>query len=286
MVRFMLTRWVMGICSLSLLWAATFASAQVVGSIDEVIEPVGDKGEVNWTSGIISASGTGVFEENLTNPIQRLTMAKRAALTIARRNLLEVTKAVRIDSETTVENFIQRSDEIKTSVDGFIQGAFVTKETNVVGGRVEVTVQIELKGDFSDAVLFTAYNNTPQIPSSLTYSSAGPVFTGLLVDAKGLGIRPAMAPKIIDENGREVYGAAYVRGDLATKLGMVGYSKSIDTAKINERISENPLIVKGIKAAGDSGSDIVITSADAEKVRTAASGMDFLEKCRVMIVVD
>ena len=282
----MLRRRLMVICSLSLLWAVTSASAQVGRSIDEVIEPVGDKGEVNWTSGIISASGMGVFSDNLANPIQRLAMARRAAITVARRNLLEVSKRVRVDSDTTVENFIVRDDEIKSSVDRFIRDAIVTKETNLVGGEVRVSVQIKLKGDFSDAVLSNTYNNTHFFPSNSASYSGEPVFTGLLIDAKGLGIRPAMAPKIIDENGREVYGPAFVRGDFAAREGMAGYSKSIDTARKNERISENPLIVKGIKAAGDSSSNIVITSADAEKIRTAAAHMNFLDQCRVMIVVD
>lgn len=280
----MLTRRLMVICSLSWLWALTFASAQAVGSIDEVIEPVGDKGGVNWTSGVVFASGLGVFEDNLTNPIQRLVMARRAAITVARRNLLEVTRGVIIDSETTVENFMLQSDEIKSSVDGFIEGATVVKETNIVGGEVEVTVQINLKGDFADAVLYNSYNNTPLPPSASSPPPDGPVFTGLLVDARGLGIRPAMAPKIIDENGREVYGPAYVNRDFAAREGMAVYSKSIEAK--NERISLNPLLVKGIKAAGDSSSDIVITSADARKIRSAASDMNFLKECRVMIVVD
>jgi hypothetical protein len=95
-----------------------------------------------------------------------------------------------------------------------------------------------------------------------------------------------MAPKIVTEDGQEVYGTSYVSRDYAVQVGVVGYAKSIDQAKTNDRIKDNPLIVKGLRASGTNKTDIVISAQDASAIKRAASSMNFMEKCKVMIVLD
>lgn len=116
--------------------------------------------------------------------------------------------------------------------------------------------------------------------------SGGGVYTGLVVDARGLGIRPAMAPKVLDEGGEEVYGSRYVSREYAVDIGMVGYEKDINRARINERIADNPLIVKAIQSSGPNKTDVVISSIDATKIHNAAANMNFLQHCKVMFILD
>ncbi|MDH7500830.1 MAG: hypothetical protein QHH30_10680, partial [candidate division NC10 bacterium] len=126
----------------------------------------------------------------------------------------------------------------------------------------------------------------PPAPSFDPSAPAGPMFTGLVVDSRGLHIRPAMAPKILDEEGREVYGAAHVKREYAIQKGMAGYSPDLAAAQAHPRVANHPLTVKGVRAAGSTCSDIVISNADAAIIRSEAANLSFLEKCRVMIVVD
>ena len=113
------------------------------------------------------------------------------------------------------------------------------------------------------------------------------VFTGLIIDAKGLGIKPAMAPKVFDEAGNEVYGTMYVSRDFAVKYGMAGYAKSVeDASKNKDRVGKTPENVKAIKASGANKCDVVISSGDANAVRSSAKNLKFLQECRVIIVVD
>jgi hypothetical protein len=51
-------------------------------------------------------------------------------------------------------------------------------------------------------------------------------------------------------------------------------------------VTNNPVSLKGIKTEGPGRSDIVISAADAEKIRSASDSLGFLKKCRVMIVLD
>jgi hypothetical protein len=123
---------------------------------------------------------------------------------------------------------------------------------------------------------------TPMTPAQ----QATGVLTGLVVDARGLAARPAMAPKITDEAGQEVYGSAFVSREYAVQQGMSGYGKDLETSKQNQRVADNPLTVRGLRSDGPGRSDIVISNAEAAKLRNASEHLSFLKKCRVMIVVD
>jgi len=115
---------------------------------------------------------------------------------------------------------------------------------------------------------------------------ASEVFTGLVVDARGLGALPAMAPKILDEDGKEVYGSAMVSRNYAVQQGMAGYTRDLDVALGSDRVTHNPLTVKGLRTVGPGKSDIVISTRDSSQISSAANNLDFMQKCRVMIVVD
>ena len=113
-----------------------------------------------------------------------------------------------------------------------------------------------------------------------------PVYTGVIFDARGLGIRPAMSPKVVDEDGREVYGSGFVSQEWVAKFGIVGYAKDMEASKKNDRVSANPMVVIGRKLSGNGGCDLVVSNVDAQGMRDMSKNLSFLEQCRVLIVVD
>ena len=261
--------------------------AQLVGTIKDVVDPVGSTGKVDWTTGVITAVGIGAPPAQPANPAQARAMAERSAQVVAYRNLLEAVKGVRVDSTTTVENFIVTSDVINTQVNGIIQGATIMDKKYMSDGSVEVTVGMKLTGALADALL----PKTPLTPpagstGTLAPGTPGQLYTGLIVDARGLGVRPAMAPKILDEDGKEVYGSAWINRDYAVREGMVGYMKDPAAAQANPRVTDKPLMVKALKVSGDARVDTVISNADATMLHNASQNLNMLEKCRVIILVD
>lgn len=272
--------------ALVMIVAAT-ASAQLVGTIKDVIEPAGSTGKVDWSTGVITAVGIGAPPAQPANAAQARAMAERAAQVVAYRNLLEAVKGVRVDSTTLVENFMVTSDMIRTEVSGIIQGATIMDKKYMSDGSVEVTVGMKLSGALAEALL---PKTPPTPPTGLTGTLApavpGQVYTGLVVDARGLGVRPAMAPKILNEEGKEVYGSAWVSRDYAVREGMVGYLKDPVAAQTNPRVTDRPLLVKAMKVSGDGRVDLVIANADGAMIHSSAQNLSFLEKCRVIILVD
>jgi len=80
-------------------------------------------------------------------------------------------------------------------------------------GSVEVTMAIPLDGvgGLNDQLLSTMIGAKPSITAfEGTKGPKSMVFSGLIIDCRGLHVKPALAPKIVDEEGREIYGSAYV----------------------------------------------------------------------------
>lgn len=261
-------------------------SAQLAGRVGDVIEPMGSNGSVDWTAGLVTATGLGAPPPHAVNPAQARAMAKRAAYIVATRNLLEVVKGVRVDSATLVENFMVTSDVIKTEVSGFVKGAQIMQEKAHPDGSVEVLVGVRLSGDMASTLLPKETGGGVPLPVIPDQPSSGSVFTGLIVDARGTGVRPAMAPKIRNEEGREVYGSAFVGRQYAIEQGMVGYLKDVGAAQGNPRVTDRPLLVKAVKADGPNKTDLVIRNSDAQILHGMKEHLSFLEKARVMVVVD
>ena len=111
------------------------------------------------------------------------------------------------------------------------------------------------------------------------------VYTGLIFDAQSLTFTPSGSVKILDEDGREVYGSAYVAKDWADKQGIVSYAKSLDQAKANERVAGNPLVIKAVRVTGPNNKDLVISNDDARRVRDLAKNLNFLDAAKVVIIV-
>ncbi len=263
-------------------FAERSASAQLLGTAQDVIEPTGSSGKINWTTGVITAAGTGTPPAQQANTAQGRTMAERAAQVIAYRNLLETVKGVRIDATKTVENIMVNSDVIRTGVSGIIQGATVMDKKYMNDGSVEVTIGMKLTGALADMLL--PKNSSSGVQSSPSVTSK--LYTGLVVDARELSVRPAMAPKIMNEDGKEIYGSDYVSRDFAVREGIVGYIKDPTAAQTNPRVADKPLFIKAVKVLGNSRVDLTVSNADAVIIHDVAQKLGILEKCRVIILVD
>lgn len=265
--------------------------------IDRIAE---NSGEIDWTDMEIVVRGMGSVNPQ-HNPSQRRPMAYRAAKVDAYRNLLEITKGVEVNSETTVENAMVKSDIIKTKVQGIVQGAKVIKTSYMNDGTVEVRLAMAIDGELMDAVIpdtewkvpkptpiETPPTGTPPPPPPPPSPPPAPGgYTGLIIIATGLKVKPALAPKILSETGEELYGTEFLSEEVGEKEGIVWYSRSLDQAKANkDRAGTNPLIVRATKAGGKNMCDVVVPKDAADKLKEIGQNLSFLDECKVVFVID
>jgi len=118
------------------------------------LESVGNYGAIDWASQKITATGIGVpSAETVQNPAQARAMARRAAEVVARRNLLEVVKGVRIDSRTSVVDYAVKDDTIVSRVKGVLDNSAVEGYRYLADGSVEATVSMPLGGQLGGILL-------------------------------------------------------------------------------------------------------------------------------------
>ncbi len=92
------------------------------------------------------------------------------------------------------------------------------------------------------------------------------IYTGLLVDARGFNLKPALYPSILNEKEQKMYGrGAFSTGPHSPTPYVVG-DIGIVQKKYGNKIGKNPLIVKCKKPVGETRSDIMISNDDAMKV--------------------
>ena len=249
---------------------------------------------IDWTKRVVTAKGIGAV-----NPKQPQAAARpgaiRAAQQLALRNALELVKGVPISSTTTVANAMVADDNVRSKVEGFVKGFQFSAPHYMDDLTVEVMVQIPLDG-VGDIVLPSAIQPKASVqswswgddgkgapPANLKSS----VYTGLVVDARGLGVMPALAPRIFESDTKELYGSANVDRAWAAKYGTVGYAKSIEGARgLKDRIGENPAVVKAVKSVGPSKTDVQLSPEDVLSVKSAAQNLKFLSEARVVFIVD
>ncbi len=271
---------------------------------DNFIGDVFEKGSINYGDRTIQAIGIGFIPENVINAGQARRSAMRIAKQDALRQLIEIVNGVNVTSETTVSGAMF-DDMIKTQVQGAIRGARQIGQPKYLSDTsVEVVYEVKM-ADISRVLLPMAEKAPTLTFDDTNVSVSGTVasapeqqqagsdtgvksggVTGIIIDGTGLGLRPAMSPRILNQGGSVVYGPGQYSRDYAAANGVAGYAKSLDQAKSDTRVQGNPLIIRAASTSGSSSADVIISNADAGKLVVADGAAGLLKNCRVMIVLD
>ncbi len=97
-----------------------------------------------WANRTVKVTGNGAYPMNIQHPGQARLMAERAAVVDAYRLLIEQVYGLRLQSQTTVQDFITTDDTIKTKVDNYVRGQKITAIRNNNDGTVEADVELWL----------------------------------------------------------------------------------------------------------------------------------------------
>lgn len=120
---------------------------------DPAVESIGEFGTIDWINQKIVSIGIGSPPKKYIGTPQERPLALRAAITDARRNLLEVIKGVHIDSKTQVENYMIRDETVVSKVKGILNNAVVESYRYLYDGTVEATVSMPLTGQIGEILI-------------------------------------------------------------------------------------------------------------------------------------
>ncbi len=249
----------------------------------EVVEPV-PGGVIDWGAKVVRARGSGVVDPGDPNPARARLMAERAAVVVAQRNLLEIIKGVRVDSDTKVENFVTKFDVIYTHLEGIVKGARQVGPARFdsASGVVEVELEVNLTGpqSVSDALepaILQPGGAVPEVQASASVREFLQKYSALVFDAGNSGLKPALFPKIYDEAGnllldtKELYQYTGTTGQK-----VVHYIGKLDEILSRPEFANQPLVLKIKQVRGKMGADIVLSKEDADKLKWLKDGARFL----------
>jgi hypothetical protein len=209
---------------------------------------------VDWQDQLLKATGSGAPDMRATSPAQARLGAEKAAQLDAFRNLLGQVKGIHVSAGKTVGDQMGQ-DEVRARVEGVIKGYRVVKKRYFSDQGVELDVEVPLAA-ISMAILSSAAAELP-VPGE---RSGGDRHTGLVVDVRGLGVQPVLAPRLLDETGRVLYGLEMLSEAARKTTGVASWFKSADAASRAHAMGDAPLVLKVARAQG---SDLVLGAAEA-----------------------
>ncbi|MFH2132967.1 MAG: hypothetical protein ABIK68_21490, partial [bacterium] len=206
-----------------------------------------------------------------------------------------------ISSTKTVKAGMLENDTINTQISGRIRNVIEAGRPKTMSdGSIWVTMKMYLRDIMSILVnnqqfeLQDEPTSQPAVPAKpvdqeekqtgVAYGGkSDTVYTGLIIDARGTAVTPAMSPKIYNQEGKEIYGSAAVERDFVLQHGIVGYMKDLDKAMQNQRVQGNPLIIKATRS--EKATDLTITNEDAALLEALDATQSFLREARVLIII-
>ncbi len=255
---------------------------------------------ISWEKGSdasVEAEGIGLPPAG-TSGTRASLLARRAAIVDAYRMLAETVNTVQLDAETTMEDLAITSDVVRTKVSALIKGARIVSEHANNDGSYSVRIAVplygvdgvagtalpEIKSTLPAAAPSVSYDYTPG--KDLRNNAAG--YTGVIIDARGLGLESTFSPVVFDTNGRAVYGMRNIDKDYAIKYGMVGYARSVNSDSATERAGVRPLVLKAkaVRSGRNSANpvNVVISVDDADKLLYVNEKAGILDKRAVVFV--
>jgi hypothetical protein len=264
------------------------------------------KGGINWVEGYVSATGNGTSDR--PSAAQARLLARRAAVVDAHRNLLEIIKGVKVDSQTTVENFMVTQDIIRTNVSGVVRGARIVKESvekqpdGSFLATVEMQICINQCKDSSHSLiqalsLDKKADDTPvppQLPQAVapteppkeyTYDRTKPV-TGVVFNLGGRMFERVIMPVVVtteeDKGFFTVYSAKSVKPNVVRTYGVVRYADTVDQALKIEHLGGNVMV---ISAEDITPEKMILIKMESAKTiqQTTRYGNDYLGDAKVVI---
>lgn len=241
-------------------------------------------GAIDWSGRTVRGRGTGVLDPGNSDRDQARLMAERAAAVVAQRNLLEIVKGVRVDSDTRVRNLMTEHDSVCRRIEAVVRGARQRGPARYdsLGGTVEVELECDLYGeDGVESALAPQPAAGPQ-PGDQAAAGLSPAareflrrYSGLVLDGSHTGLKPALFPRLYADCGTLLLDPRKLAYPGATEAHTVQYVGALDQVLARPDFGQ-PLVLRVREARGELGTDIVLARVDADVLREMADGLEFL----------
>lgn len=238
--------------------------------------------------------------------IEQSANADASATELVRRGL-SVLRASYYDDTQTVEDFLLTNPKVSRRLDRLNLQPVRRGTRFLSDGTVSIEYDLTLTGPIMELLMPATGGGVPlgplacptcgqswpedkEVPPGITLvpleEDSTVAYTGVLIDARGIDVNPALFPKIVTEDGRTVYSPEFFLPAYAAERGAVGYYDNIVSALTDDRLGALPLRINAIRSYGKNSTNLVIANLDARTLHGSANNLKLLNRCRVIIVTD
>ncbi len=246
-----------------------------------------ETGTVNWTTGTITAIGKAFPGDQSQSAKEWVSVSARSE---AVKNIIETLNRIKINNKITVKEYAAESNIILAGLEKTAREALVSKQIYTSSLAVEITLEATMFGGFLQLVLPEEIRQIPKINPEINPKLGSAIekslYSGLVIDARGLGIEPVLDPVIVSEQGNEIYSSVFISREFAVQNGVCKYVCSLDQALKDKRAGDNPMVLKGLRKEGSKNATLVISMSDYLALEKATERHAFLNECKVIIVMD
>ncbi|HOP30569.1 MAG TPA: hypothetical protein PKZ64_13445 [Spirochaetota bacterium] len=246
---------------------------------------------VDWTNGFIISDGkssivindSGSATDNETGKSISYSSARVLSYQKSKEkallNAADIINQIQVDPDTKIGNLIINDRIIRQRISNYLHEYAIFKE--LPAGYLNTSCRVELKlGYLIDTLNIQFPENNFPIRSDNDFSTK---YTSLIIDTRGLNIKPALLPAVVNESGLEIFSRNNISGKIAVKHLAVSYTNSEREAVNHKKAGKHPFYCTALKSLNGNP---VISDDDVKRIYSHKDNLIFLKKCRVIFIID
>lgn len=248
-----------------------------------------------FTDRALTVKGEGrAPDDKSLSRAERGRYAMAAAKATAEARLTVAIGEIRLKGETTLAQSADRDDKIRQSIERAVASAKVTaRRYDPVRDVGTIFLKLTMDGP-GGAMSILA----PEVASAGLYADEAPPFSparpvtapdapadGLIIDASGLGLQPAMQNRIVAGDDSVLFSPGSVPSEILASKGVGDYTDTVGKAKaiLARHGSRNPMVVRASQVVRTT--DARVSDADAAGIFSSNQRTQFLESAHVVFVL-
>jgi hypothetical protein len=255
----------------------------------------------DWTpthlpSEAIEVVGVAPYPVRAESRVHARQQARQAAILDAQLQLVEQLHGVHITATRRKSNR-GIDEDIAARAEGVLQGARIVAERDR-GDMYEVRMRwtppngaVILPKPEQPSTLPAAPKPTPAPPAQTPPARPAPRiaqgYTGVVIDARGLGLQPSMSPRLRDIYGNTLWGNLEIAPEVVIEYGLAGWARThaeLNHPNLRARIGDNPLWIRAVGVQGVGRNEVILDSSDAERLLRENAVSGFLERLAVVFL--
>ena len=247
---------------------------------------------VSWESGDIIITTEAEIpdsEDNLTTERFRISESVDRSLTEIASDSFD---GIYLDSMTTVSGFLKSHQQKMTLFDNLNYS--LRKVSSSFSRDFSSVVNVYRYGIFSDLMPILIDHDKPSpVPEIIGFEPSAP-FSGIVIfasdslplygESSKTTLKPAVFPRIYDENMNLVASAEMTEPEFLSRWGFAGYTDKTSADSLRDRAGLYPFYTTAVAVFGINETDILISDEAARKLLSREENRRLIREGRIIII--